>query len=47
MADFLIMVVAMTLGTIIGVSIMWQVKGMDELEQRLKWFEMISGMEDE
>ncbi len=47
MIDFIITVIAMTLGTIIGVSIMWQVKRMDELEQRLKWFEKIAGMEDE
>lgn len=46
MIDFIISVIAVAIGTIIGVSIMWHFYRMDEFEERLKWFERISGMEE-
>ena len=46
MIDFIISVIAVAIGTIVGVTIMWNFYRMDEFLDKLKWFEKIAGMDD-
>ena len=46
MIDFILSVIAVAIGTIVGVTIMWNFYRMDDFLDKLKWFEKIAGMDD-